>query len=308
MIHKISTRGMSWEEWLELRRKTIGGSDAGALCGLNPYATPYSVYADKLSLIPPKADNEAMRQGRDLEEYVAKRFCDETGKRVRRDNHLIFNTDYPFAHAAVDRVIVGEDAGLECKTASPYNNSIYAGGGYPDHYYTQCMHYMMVTGKSKWYLAVLVFQQGLYIFGIDRDEKEIAALAEIEKLFYENQMQSKIEPPVDGYKPTTDAINARYTESTQGQNVDLGIYKSDIEEYFQLKKQREMIDSLMNEKLNTIKDYMADAERGSCGDHKATWKTQIRSTFDKKRFIRDHPEIDLGEYLNQSVTRPFKIT
>lgn len=299
---------MSREEWLEIRRKTIGGSDAGALCGLNPYSSPYSVYADKLNLIPPKEDNEAMRQGRDLEEYVARRFCEETGKKVRRENSIIYNSDYPFAHADLDRVIIGENAGLECKTASPYNNSMYLEGKYPDHYYAQCMHYLMVTGKSKWYLAVLVFQKGLYIFEIERNEQEIAVLADLEKTFYENCIIDKHEPPTDGAESTSETITELFKHSEPDTEVDLTLYQSEIELYLSLKAQKSELEKLMNDKLNAIKAFIREAERGTCGDHRVSWKTQIRGTFDKKRFAEEHPEIDLSQYMKQSTSRPFKIS
>ena len=70
-IIKISTRGMTRDEWLAERRNAIGGSDTSAILGLNPYATPYTVWADKTGRLPPKEDSEAMRQGRDFEQYVA---------------------------------------------------------------------------------------------------------------------------------------------------------------------------------------------------------------------------------------------
>ena len=31
------TKDLSKEDWLKLRKQGIGGSDAGAVCGLNPY-------------------------------------------------------------------------------------------------------------------------------------------------------------------------------------------------------------------------------------------------------------------------------
>ena len=49
-IIKIPTAGMSRQEWLKLRKEGIGGSDAGAICGLNPYSSPMSIYQDKTSL------------------------------------------------------------------------------------------------------------------------------------------------------------------------------------------------------------------------------------------------------------------
>ena len=300
MITKVSTKRMSREEWLEIRKKTIGGSDAGAICGLNPYSSAYRVYADKLSLIAPQADNEAMRQGRDFEQYVAERFCEETGKKVRRENAILYNSEYPFAHADVDRLIVGEDAGLECKTANPLHNPDY-------YYYAQCMHYMMVTGKSKWYLAVLVFQKGLYIFTIERNEEEIAVLADIEKTFYENSIIGKLEPPVDGAPATSDAISERFTQSN-GESIDLRLYSNEIEQYCRLKEQEKELEKLIDEKLNVIKSFMQEAERGTCGEHRVVWKTQVRRQFDKKLFAEEHPEINLDDYMQTSTSRPFKIT
>ena len=86
MLTKIPTLNMTHEEWLQRRKTGIGGSDAGAICGLNPYVSPMGVYLDKISTETTDLDNEAMRQGRDLEEYVARRFIEATGLKVRRSN------------------------------------------------------------------------------------------------------------------------------------------------------------------------------------------------------------------------------
>ena len=79
-LKKISTKGMSREEWLERRRKTIGGSDAAGIVGLSKWASPFSVWADKTGRAAEKADTEAMRQGRDLEDYVARRWLADTAQ------------------------------------------------------------------------------------------------------------------------------------------------------------------------------------------------------------------------------------
>ena len=141
MYKTIPTAGLSREEWLQLRKRGIGGSDAGAVCGLNPYAGPMSVYRDKTSEAVEERDNEAMRQGRDLEDYVARRFTEATGLKVRRSNRMYQSEEYPFMLADVDRLVVGEDAGLECKTASAYQADRWKGGQVPPHYLIQCLHY-----------------------------------------------------------------------------------------------------------------------------------------------------------------------
>ena len=86
MYIMMPTKDMSREEWLRMRKTGIGGSDAGAICGLNPYASAMSVFYDKTTEELDLEDNESMRQGRDLEDYVARRFCEATGKKVRRSN------------------------------------------------------------------------------------------------------------------------------------------------------------------------------------------------------------------------------
>ena len=50
-MQKISTRGMSREEWLKERKKSLGGSDMGAVLGLNKYRSPYTVWAEKTGSI-----------------------------------------------------------------------------------------------------------------------------------------------------------------------------------------------------------------------------------------------------------------
>ena len=35
------------EEWLAIRRQYIGGSDAGAVIGMNPYKSSYTLWAEK---------------------------------------------------------------------------------------------------------------------------------------------------------------------------------------------------------------------------------------------------------------------
>ena len=118
MLRTVSTKDMSRESWLWFRRHSIGGSDAAAIVGLNNFRSPLGVWLDKMGKVEEEPETEAMRLGRDLEEYVAERFTEATGKKVRRKNAIIYNSAYPFAHANIDREIVGEKAVLECKTTS----------------------------------------------------------------------------------------------------------------------------------------------------------------------------------------------
>ena len=303
---KISTKDMPHEEWLNHRRNSIGGSDASAIIGMNTYSSPYTVWADKLGKLPPKKDNEAMRLGRDLEEYVAKRFTEATGKKARRENNILINPDFPFAHANVDRMIVGEDAGFEAKTTSALNTKKFKNGEYPANYYCQCVHYLAVTGCKRWYLGVLVLGVEFKWFVIERDEGEIAALMKSEADFWE-YVKSKEAPMADGSDSTSETLRTIYPESN-GDTVNLMAFEDDLRQYKHLASMEEDYKQMKNECANKIKAYMGEASKGEAMNFKVTWSSSIRNTFDHKKFAEDNPGIDLSAYYKSTPTRTFKVS
>lgn len=303
---KTSTVGMLHEEWLEHRRQSIGGSDASAILGMNTYCSPYTVWADKLGKLPPKEDNEAMRLGRDLEEYVAKRFTEETGKKVRRENNIIINPDFPYAHANVDRLVVGEDAGLECKTTSIMNLKKFKNGEYPENYYVQCVHYLMVTGAQRWYLGVLILGIGFKCFVIERDEEEIKALAKSEEAFWE-YVKSETPPETDGSESTSESLAVMYPESN-GNTVNLFAYEDSLKQYIAIGKQIDELKKLREEVANNVKAFMGEAGKGESNHFKVSWSSSLRSTFDHKKFASDNPNLNLTQYYKSSNTRTFRVT
>ena len=70
---------MNREEWLNERRSGIGGSDAAAVMGLNPWKSPLDVYLDKTGQLMESPDNPALYWGRVLEEVVAREYSLEPG-------------------------------------------------------------------------------------------------------------------------------------------------------------------------------------------------------------------------------------
>ena len=304
---KIPTLDMSREEWLMHRRKSIGGSDAAAIVGMNPWASPYSVWADKLGKLPEKEDTESMRLGRDLEDYVAKRFTEATGKKVRRENAIITNPDFPFAHANVDRMVVGEDAGLECKTTRSLNVKQFKNGEFPDNYYAQCVHYMMVTGASKWYLAVLVLGEGFYWYCIERDEAEIESLDNAEQEFW-YYVESNTPPVTDGNKATTETLSMIYADSNPGSTMQLFGCDTYLREYLDLGNRIKVLKEQQDEVANKVKATMGETEKGASDSYKVSWTSSKRETFDSKAFLADHPEINTAPYMKVTATRAFKVS
>ena len=319
----IPTKGMTRAEWLAERRKSIGGSDAAAIVGLNPYATQYTVWADKTGRLPDKPDSEAMRQGRDFEQYVADRFTELTGKKTRKVNAIIKNPAYPWASANIDRDVVGESAGLECKTTSVMNLRKFKGGEFPSQYYVQCCQYMAIMGNDRWFLAVLVLNQGFMVYQLTRIENddvpewcsgsvyisddEITALMEAEKAFWK-LVKSDIPPAFSGTQADSDALAAIY-KGDEGNDAAVSLFGRDgeIDRYFEISDRIKELETQRDKIKQTLQGDLGDQSTGTTENYKVTWRQQTRSSFDAKRFAEENPDFDLSGYYKQSTFRKFDI-
>lgn len=309
MITRVSFLNMSHEEWLERRRHSIGGSDAGTILGLNEYSSPYALWTEKTGKITPEdiSDKEAVRTGHDLEDYVAQRWMEKTGKKLRRDNNFVYNSDFPFAHVQADRLVVGENAGFEAKTTASWEILQQCRDGkYPDRWYCQCVHGMMVTGMERWYLGVLVLGKGFFEFTIERNEAEIAALANAERHFWAN-VESNIPPALDGTEATNTALKTILGDSVPGPAIDLAGVGSHIAAYNALKSRIKELEKELGEHQAIIMEYMGSSERGKFGDSSVSFKTQERRTFDRDKFEAANGKI-ADIFFKISTSRPFKVT
>lgn len=277
------------KEWHEQRSKGIGGSDAGAILGFNPYKSAYTLWAEKTGKIDDEIpDNEAMRLGRDLEDYVAKRFCEATGKKVKRSNFSYQSEEHPFMLANVDRLVVGEKAGLECKTTNMLTRTNYEAGDIPPSYYAQCQHYMAVTGLEKWYIAILVMNKGFYWYEILRSDEEIKALIDREAEFWKC-VENDVEPNIDGSDSTSETILKLHPKG-KGDAIDLAL-DQEAENLFKLKKQKKELDEEIKKIENRFKHDMGDAETAFTKNGVFTFKNYISNRPDNMRLKKEYPEV-----------------
>lgn len=288
------TRKMSREEWLEARRQGVGGSDASAILGINPYSSPLKVYLDKIGKGEEQETNEAMRQGTDLEQYVAERFTDETGKKVKRCNKILQHPDYPFMLANVDRLIVGENAGLECKTTSPYSKFRFDEGEINPHYYWQSMHYMAVTGAEKWYVAILVLGKAFHVFEVARDEDAIGKLIVAEEQFW-NMVEQKTPPLPTGSEADDAAIDALYPQGMDGIPGEDVLELDGMEDTLNLRamkvQERDALDEQIKQIDQELKLTLGDFEKGMSVGWRINWTNTNTSRVDTKLLKEKYPDI-----------------
>lgn len=286
----VSTVNLDKTEWLKYRKQGIGGSDAGAICGLNPYRTAMQVYHDKTSDEIEEIDNEAMRQGREFEDYVARRFMEATGKKVRRANYMFQDEENPFMLADVDRMLVGENAGLECKTASPFMAEKWRDGKIPMSYQIQCHHYMSVCNAEAWYIAVLIYGREFKYYKIERDEQVITDLIQIEKDFWKNHVEKRILPEPDGSK-LSDSVIAEYFKDTKVETIPLTGFDEKLKRRQELVEVMAHMDTEKKQIEQELKIYLGEAEQAENEYFRVMWKNVCSDRLDEKRLKEEQPEI-----------------
>lgn len=275
------------------RNTYIGGSDAGTIMGVNPWKSPYMLWLEKTKQVEPVeiSGKLAVWFGTEEEEIVAKRFTFETGKKVKRSNFEYSCKEYPFLIGHVDRLVIGEDAGLECKTTSAWNKTNYENGDIPPQYYWQCIHYLMLTGKSKWYIAVKKDNTQFHILQVERNNEHIDALLNAERTFWGCVVNIIHPPSIDGSVSTADGLNKRY-QNTIDDTFDLSYSRSitkALQEREEISNQIKVLEEMRTEKDNVIKSELGEHTQGFTAGFMLSWKNQTRENFNLKKFKKDFP-------------------
>jgi putative phage-type endonuclease len=294
-------------EWLKERQSGIGGSDVGAILGVNKYKTPFEVYLEKTEPITEvREQSESAYWGDQFEEVVAKEFEKRTGKKVRRDRKHYKHKDYPYMVANIDRKIVGENAILECKTANQFLANEWEEDEIPASYLLQVQHYLFVTGAELGYIAVLIGGQKFIWKEVTRDEELIQMIIEAEKNFWK-MVQDKTPPVLDGSSAAEKYLSEKYSSAEVGKFEELGLeYKDKIKNYFELKDQKDLLDTQIKEIENQIKFELKDAESGFAPGYSISWKNVSSNRVDSKKLKAEYPDI-YKEVLKESKSRRFSI-
>ncbi len=279
-LRLVPTNDLTHNEWLEWRRKGIGGSDAASICGLSRYNSPLGVYLDKIGEMPPLEDNPRMKAGRKLEPFIADWFAEETGYKVMKRNAIFQHKKFPFMLANIDRWIPGYNAGLEIKNTSEYSRHDWFDGKVeviPTEYQLQANHYMAVTGAERWFMAVLIGGWDFQWRVIERDEKLIESLIEIESHFWNNHVLTKSVPEVTS--KDTDKLDYLYPSSNPTTLEISEVYYDLIKRLVDTKHDLKRAEEAHEDVKNKVKNLMGENELALWqGEKFCTWKTNARGS------------------------------
>jgi putative phage-type endonuclease len=298
------------QEWLALRKQGIGGSDASAVLGVNPYKSQIEVYLDKIGETEPIPDNPFMFWGRKLEPLIREEFQQQTGFDVHEIPALLQSDKFPFMIGSVDGIGTthqGRPFVLECKTANGKQATVWKDGQVPIHYVLQLAHYLSITGYTLGFFAVLIGGNDFRIIPVERDRDVEAMMVEGEREFW-RKVEARELPQIDGSQATADALLQMYPREVPDSShlLPADTFQSVCQQLIALKQQVKEHETSITQLENLLKNELGEHETGRCGDFQLAWKTVESTRFDTKAFRTVHADL-YDSFTKPSSYRRFSI-
>lgn len=315
----ISTKDLESTQWHAYRRQGIGGSDAAAVAGFNPWKSKVGVYLEKTGQIEPEAAGEPAYWGNALEDLVAKEFSKRTGLKVKRSNFLYRHPEHEFMLGNVDRLVTdnGRKGILECKTASAFLKSDWVADTdrdsdtcslTPDHYMIQLQHYLKTLELDFGFFAVLIGGNTFKYRYVEREEQLIRYLVKLETSFWNDHVQKGIPPMIDGTDASTDLLKYLYPTSKPESSIILpSDAEAEIQELHDAQQAAKAAETRLKAAKNRIKSRMEDNEIAYFnGEPVATWKSSERTTLDSKAIKAKLPDV-YEQFAKTTAVRTFLV-
>ena len=170
------------KEWLDLRKKKIGASDAPIIMGVSPWKTKYQLWQEKLNLIEPEPMNDSMARGKALEEKA--RACFEEKMGVKTPPHIAFHPTLDWMMASLDGYNYEHGILVEIKCGSRSDHDMAKVGLVPEKYYPQLQHQMEVIGVNLAYYLSFDGENSVVV-EVQRNQTYIDQMIKEEKRFYD---------------------------------------------------------------------------------------------------------------------------
>ncbi|EPM0509132.1 YqaJ viral recombinase family protein [Pseudomonas monteilii] len=317
-LRLVSTKELPRRDWLAVRKRGIGSSDAAAAVGLNPYKSQLELWLEKtgrdagLPKTDPQDEESPAYWGNVLEPIVAWHYSKRTGNKVRRINAVLQHPDpeLPWMLANIDREVIGtEDVQiLECKTAG-INGARLWKEGVPEYVVLQVMHQLAVTGKQAADVAVLLGGQTLEIHRIERDEQMIARLIELERQFWQH-VETDTPPPADGTASAESALRCLYPEDNS-LVADFSNHAGLTAAFIELKAVRQSIANMEKreaELKQMLQQAMGSASRADFSSGYVSWRKAKDSVgLDVAQLLQDKPYLQARYPLLKPGARRFLV-
>lgn len=264
-------------EWIEMRRKCIGASDAPIIMEESPYGTPYQLWQEKVGIIK-REQHAGMRYGHEMEPIARRLLEDEM--MCLLDPQVIFHPDRPWMMASLDALNVDMRIAAEIKNPNEEDHELAKLGKIPKKYVAQLQHQLDI-------LFSLYGINHMYYFShrkgdtsriyVERDEEYISRMITKEYGFWVS-LQRKIPPRLS---------DKDYLNLSDDNSKKIAAELSSVSEQIKSLKERE----------NNLKEELICVSGGRnaiCGNVKLT-KVVSKGSVDYSR-IPELSSIDLDQY------------
>ena len=264
------------------RTKGLFGTDASMADDTNDYQDVFWLYKTKRGEWDDKLSPAIhLELGHELEDYIARKYCERKKKKVRKVNGTVWNQHHlydgkPFLGSHVDRMVVGERKILEIKTAYSRNKWGKDGSGIiPPNYRSQIKHYCLVLGLTKVDLAVLFlpYPPSFEVHTFDFSQMELDDLLEKEYHIWDC-IQRGIEPEVGCGQSTNAKLREEFSGSEDEVVVSTKEINKSVDQLRQIKADMKQLKSDQTIYLNQIIHHMKENETlvNHQGDEIATFR------------------------------------
>lgn len=263
------------------RSKYIGGADIAALCGVSRFKGEYEVWLSKTSEAYSKPSSAAMEWGQRLEKVVADKFAEShafdllPGRPIQHPDHAFVGGTPDFIYSEAD----GSQGVLEVKTTSAYNVKDWDDGGAPDEYVLQLQWYLMLTGLTFGYLAVLIGGQDYREVKVTADPKLHKNLLTIACNFWHNYVETKTPPPCEMRAETIALVYGKDDGSTKQLTRPASFIETLKAKEAEIKRIEAEVEAMKNE----IKQALGESTFGLIDNRfLVEWKTVNRKGYEVK--------------------------
>ncbi len=282
-------------EQLETRRTGIGGSEIGALLGMDPFAGPLDVWLRKVEGFAPVVNTD-MERGTFLEQGVADWYAHRIGLSLINLNDTLRHKSRPLMLATPDRLALIDSAHRLISIKCPRR----AGDSWGDHGSQLVPERAVLQLQQEdavltsigfvvapvFHLAALV-EGDLRIYEVERDLELQAWLMNAGEAWWAKHVTTKTPPPLDGSDGANEWLKRRFKHSKplapagiDGELLLLELQAREAEED-KAAKAAEAVRQRLKERIGE-----AAGLEGSIG--RATWKANkhgvrsFRATFTNK--------------------------
>jgi len=326
----INVKSMSKEEWLQARRKGIGGSDAAAVLAFSKYTTPIQLWREKTGReTPPDVTSLPAEVGNLIEPVIATLFSRRTGYSVKQDNKIRIHPTYDFMLGDLDRVVPKQKdlkfwVPLELKSTSSYNVKVWDQEDIPLPYYAQIQHYLFVTEREFGFVALLAGNNEFRWLKVQLDE-EYWDLALPKYQDFWRCVENDVQPD----PATAEEVHLVYPRSiSESLELDTSVYHKVVEakRYWYAKK---FAEDTYKELVGDLKLMLKDHEAATFqGEVVCTFRSNqdklvldverlkaekpriyetYKTIFDQKTFAKENPDLFEVYSEPQPGNRPFTI-